>query len=69
MNVLKFNIDGPLVFQNTQPNLKAAVELTNSHAQENVAFKVRTTDQKMFIVKPVIGIIQPGKTMTVDINL
>ena len=41
---------------------RAIFEITNVHATHNVAFKVKSTAPKIFVVKPTTGIIVPGKS-------
>ena len=39
---------------------RALLELQNIHETHNVAFKVKSTAPKIFVVKPTTGIIVPG---------
>ena len=47
---------------------KATLEITNILSQKkNVAFKVKTTSPKFFVVKPIQGIVAPGSTCIVEV--
>lgn len=45
----------------------ATVKLTNSEDRK-VAFKVKTTDNEMFRIKPVMGVLAPGASTTVNLT-
>jgi len=46
---------------------KATLDITNRSGDKNVAYKIRTTAPKLFVVKPIQGILAPGRTITVEI--
>jgi hypothetical protein len=47
---------------------KCTLEIT-SKSSENVAFKIKTTAPKNYVVKPNTGVIQPSKAVTIHITL
>lgn len=47
---------------------KASLEITNN-SNQNAAYKIKTTAPRLFVVKPIQGIIAPGRTIAVDIQL
>lgn len=46
---------------------KATLEITNNQTSSNAAYKIKTTAPRLFVVKPIQGIIAPGRTIAVDI--
>lgn len=48
---------------------RAIMEVTNAHATHNVAFKLKSTAPKIFVVKPTNGILVPGQTMKCKVQL
>jgi hypothetical protein len=48
--------------------LKSALSITNV-SRDNLAYKVKTTAPRQYIVKPNQGILEPGARITVDISL
>ena len=47
---------------------KATLELSNI-LDSNLAYKIKTTAPKLFVVKPIQGILAAGRTVTVEILL
>ena len=50
-------------------NQKAQMELKNLSSDKNVTYKIKTTAPKLFVVKPIQGIITPSSTVTVEVQL
>ena len=49
---------------------KATLDISSILAEKkNVAFKIKTTAPKLFVVKPIQGIVAPGSTCTVEVQL
>lgn len=48
---------------------KAVLEITNQIEDQNLAYKIKTTAPKLFVVKPIQGVVMPGRTVYVEINL
>ena len=48
---------------------KAQMELINLSRDKNVTYKIKTTAPKLFVVKPIQGIICPRQTITVEVQL
>ena len=48
---------------------KCNLEIKNEQETSNVAFKIKTTDPKIFTVKPITGIIPPGMIALVKVQL
>jgi len=48
---------------------KAILEITNKSADQKSAYKIKTTAPKLFVVKPIQGIIGPGRTVSVEIHI
>lgn len=48
---------------------KCNLEIKNEQEKVNVAFKIKTTDPKIFTVKPITGIIPPGMIALVKVQL
>ena len=48
---------------------KATLDLSSVAKDSNVAYKIKTTAPKLFVVKPIQGIIAPGRTIQVEIKL
>lgn len=49
--------------------LKAYLSLTNVSTTGNIAYKVKTTAPRFYVVKPNQGILEKGQKITVDITL
>ena len=71
MNIIVLNVDNLIKFEDKGQSTatKAVVEITNTNSEQNATFKFRTTAPKLFVVKPIHGIIQPGRTVNIDIHL
>ena len=48
---------------------KTLLEIKNTHPSENVAFKIKTTAPKLFVVKPIQGVIPPGMSVACKVSL
>jgi hypothetical protein len=48
---------------------KATLDIRNLNETSNTAYKIKTTAPRLFVVKPIQGIIAPGRTISVDIQL
>lgn len=48
---------------------KATLDITNTQNDSNVAYKIKTTAPKLFVVKPIQGILGPGRTVQIEIQL
>lgn len=48
---------------------KTMLQITNITEKSNLAYKVKTTNPKYYVVKPNQGIVEPSKTVTIDITL
>lgn len=48
---------------------KALLEITNKSPDQKAAYKIKTTAPKLFVVKPIQGIIGPGRTVSVEIHI
>jgi hypothetical protein len=46
---------------------KANFEITNLSDSGNIAFKIKTTSPKLFVVKPIQGILAPSRSINVEI--
>lgn len=66
---MSVNPQNQLTFQKGDDGLlpKATLEITNLQPSQNAAYKIKTTAPKLFVVKPIQGIIAPGRTIAVDI--
>ncbi len=63
---------GDLIFSQPKPGepanqLKTTIALTSTQNAGNVAFKVKTTAPKAYVVQPTQGIIEPGKRVEIVI--
>ena len=69
-DLISVNHTGSLKFtkENALDTPKAQLIISNK-STDNVAYKIKTTQPKFFVVKPIQGIIHPGREMTVDIQL
>ena len=47
----------------------AVLDITNKSESQNTAYKIKTTAPKLFVVKPIQGIIAPGRTVSVEIHI
>ena len=47
----------------------AVLDITNKSENQNTAYKIKTTAPKLFVVKPIQGIIAPGRTVSVEIHI
>jgi MSP (Major sperm protein) domain len=47
--------------------LKTVLTINSVHATGNVAYKVKTTAPKAYVVKPTQGILEPGQKVEIDI--
>jgi hypothetical protein len=56
-----------LEFANQSDGPKAFLDLTNSQTESNLAYKIKTTAPKLFVVKPIQGILAPGRTVKIEI--
>ena len=65
MNFINLNVQGSIKFERQDPsqNPRSIIEITNPSPTNNVSFKFRTTAPKLFVVKPVHGIVQPNRTV------
>jgi len=70
MTLLALDPDNTLYFCKTQGNAQPCrmLKLTNQH-QGNVAFKVKTTAPKAYLVRPSSGTLRPRETQEVQIIL
>ena len=48
---------------------KANMDITNTLTDSNLAYKIKTTAPNFFVVRPIQGILPPGRTVTIDIQL
>jgi hypothetical protein len=48
---------------------KATLEISNVQSASNLAYKVKTTAPKLFVVKPIQGILAAGRTVSIEIQL
>ena len=48
---------------------KTLLEIKNTHESENIAFKIKTTAPKLFVVKPIQGVIPPGMSVACKVSL
>lgn len=69
LTLLTINPDEVLVFTNTRMNdPRTSLTLTNI-SKVHVAFKVKTTAPKSYLVKPIHGTMKPGEKQEVHITL
>lgn len=47
---------------------RSLIEITNIH-NKTIAFKVKTTAPKLFVVKPICGVIPPAMTAVCKVQL
>lgn len=71
MNIIKLDVEQHIQFSRPDPsaNPRATIQITNTNPEQNAAFKFRTTAPKLFVVKPIHGIVQPSRTVAIDIQL
>ncbi len=69
MDIVKIHPSQEIIF-NMQPDqqLKAQLDITNV-SEGNLAFKVKTTAPRFYVVKPNQGILDKGQKISVDITL
>lgn len=48
---------------------KATLEIKNVQEVSNLAYKIKTTAPKLFVVKPIQGILAAGRTVFIEIQL
>lgn len=48
---------------------KAMLEISNVQQTQNLAYKIKTTAPKLFVVKPIQGILAAGRTVQIEIQL
>ena len=48
---------------------KAYLDITSTKSDTNVAYKIKTTAPKLFVVKPIQGIVMPNATQKVEVSL
>ena len=48
---------------------QALLDISNPQTESNIAYKIKTTAPKLFVVKPIQGIIAPGRTVSVEIHI
>ena len=48
---------------------KTYLEITNTTKSQNVAYKIKTTGPKIFVVKPNQGILPPAATTSIDLRV
>ena len=69
--LISLNQEGTLKFMKldeaTAP--KATLMVTNNSQEQNTAYKIKTTAPKLFVVKPIQGIIAPGRSVQVEIQI
>ena len=69
-DIISLNHTQNLVFNTKDGNSpKATLEITNKSESQNTAYKIKTTAPKLFVVKPIQGIIAPGRTVAVEIHI
>ena len=62
---------GTLKFQKEsgQDMPRATLDIQNIDSEQNIAYKIKTTAPKLFVVKPIQGIITPGRNIQIEIQL
>lgn len=70
-NIVQISPTGSLHFTKSEDGQlpKATLEISNTQQTQNAAYKIKTTAPRLFVVKPIQGIIAPGRTIAVDIQL
>jgi hypothetical protein len=48
---------------------KTLLEIKNIHGTRNIAYKIKTTAPKQFVVKPIQGVIPPGMSAACKVSL
>ena len=48
---------------------RATLDIQNIDTEQNIAYKIKTTAPKLFVVKPIQGIITPGRNIQIEIQL
>ena len=70
-NLIELDQPTALTFQkiegDDQP--KASLKISSKDSAQNVAFKIKTTAPKLFVVKPIQGVIAPGQNVMIEIRL
>ena len=49
-------------------SVKAFLTISNPYDSESVIFKLKTTQPKLYVVKPNIGILGPSQQITIEIT-
>jgi len=68
-DIITLNQSQFLAFNTLNGTPKATLEITNKSENQNTAYKIKTTAPKLFVVKPIQGIIAPGRTVAVEIHI
>lgn len=55
--------------QNHQPSLVTHLKIVNESDSKNIAYKVKTTAPKNYVVKPNQGIVEQGNEVSVQITM
>lgn len=66
---MKLNPDRRIVFDSNFSQVQTQTLVVENISQGNVAFKVKTTSLKSYLVRPSNAVIRPGETKEVSIHL
>ena len=70
-NLIKIDTQDTLEFTKKDSDAlpKATLNIASIYEGQNVAFKIKTTDPKLFVVKPIQGVLSPGASAEIEILL